>query len=35
MTSPPVPQPKQWKNPRSPLTVNDGVFSVWKGQSPL
>ena len=35
MTSPPTPQPKQWKNPLSPLTWNDGVFSPWNGQSPF
>ena len=34
-TSPPAPQPKQWKNPLSRLTWNDGVFSPWNGQSPL
>src|SRR5262245_537324 len=33
-TSPCAPQPKQWKNPRSSLTVNDGVFSAWNGQRP-
>src|SRR5262252_4740530 len=33
-TSPCAPHPKQWKNPRSSLTVKDGVFSAWKGQSP-
>jgi len=33
-TSPCSPQPKQWKKPRSSLTVNDGVFSAWNGQSP-
>ena len=26
-TSPPTPQPKQWKNPRSGSTLKDGVFS--------
>jgi len=34
-TSPPTPQPKQWKNPLSRLTWNDGVFSPWNGHSPL
>src|SRR5438477_12065409 len=34
-TSPPAPQPKQWKNPLSGLTWNDGVFSEWNGQRPL
>ena len=34
-TSPPVLQPKQWKKPLSRFTVNDGDFSLWKGQSPL
>src|SRR5262249_22038372 len=33
--SPPAPQPKQWKMPRFGLTVNDGVFSAWKGQRPF
>ena len=35
MTSPPTPQPKQWKTPLSPLTWNDGVFSPWNGHSPF
>jgi hypothetical protein len=35
ITSPPTPQPKQWKNPFSPLTWNDGVFSPWNGHSPF
>jgi hypothetical protein len=35
MTSPPSPQPKQWKNPRVGVTWNDGDFSSWKGQSPF
>ena len=35
MTSPPTPQPKQWKNPLSRLTWNDGVFSPWNGHSPF
>ncbi len=34
-TSPPTPQPKQWKKPLSRLTWNDGVFSPWNGQRPL
>ena len=34
MTSPWAPQPKQWKKPLSSFTVNDGVFSLWKGQRP-
>ncbi|HAQ56082.1 MAG TPA: hypothetical protein DCR44_01565 [Acholeplasmatales bacterium] len=29
------PQPKQWKMCFSGDTKNDGVFSLWKGQSPL
>src|SRR5437899_4551009 len=33
--SPPAPQPKQWKMPRLGLTVKEGVFSAWKGQSPF
>ena len=33
-TSPPTPQPKQWKSCFSSSTVNEGVFSEWKGQSP-
>src|SRR4030095_1079641 len=35
ITSPPAPQPKQWKRPFSSLTVRDGVFSEWKGHKPL
>src|SRR5207245_8021225 len=35
MTSPPSPQPKQWKYPRAGLTWNDGVFSSWNGQRPF
>ena len=35
MTPPPSPQPKQWKNSREGFTLNDGVFSSWKGQSPF
>ena len=31
---PPTPHPKQWKNPRSALTENDGVFSLWNGHKP-
>ena len=34
MTSPPTPQPKQWKKPLSACTLNEGVFSVWNGQRP-
>jgi len=34
-TSPPTPQPKQWKMPFLGLTMNDGVFSPWKGQRPF
>jgi hypothetical protein len=33
--SPPTPQPKQWKMPFLGLTVNEGVFSAWKGQRPF
>src|SRR5438094_271631 len=33
--SPPTPQPKQWKMLFRGLTVNDGVFSAWNGQSPF
>ena len=35
MTSPLSLQPKQWKKPRAGLTLNDGDFSSWKGQSPF
>ena len=35
MTSPWAPQPKQWKKPFSSFTVKEGVFSLWKGQSPM
>ena len=35
MTSPPSWQPKQWKPPAAGLTLNDGVFSSWNGQSPF
>jgi hypothetical protein len=34
-TSPPTPQPKQWKMPFFGLTMNDGVFSPWNGQRPF
>ena len=33
--SPCSPQPKQCHVSRSGVTVNDGVFSAWKGQSPF
>src|SRR6059058_845577 len=33
--SPPTPQPKQWKIPFLGLTVKEGVFSPWNGQSPF
>jgi hypothetical protein len=33
--SPDAPHPKQWKKLPSGVTVNDGVFSVWNGHSPL
>ena len=35
ITSPPTPQPKQWKKPRSRLTLNEGVFSPWNGHRPF
>ena len=36
MTSPPVPQaPKQCQLCRSGETMNEGVFSLWKGQGAL
>ena len=35
MTSPPSPQPKQWKVFLDGLTLNDGVFSSWNGHSPF
>ena len=35
ITSPPTPQPKHLKNPLSPFTLNDGVFSPWNGHSPF
>ena len=34
-TSPPRPQPKHFQVSRAGVTVNDGVFSPWKGHSPL
>jgi hypothetical protein len=34
-TSPPTPQPKQWKTAGSERTLNDGVFSPWNGHSPF
>src|SRR5512138_3585191 len=34
-TSPPLLQPKQCQICRSGLTVKDGVFSAWNGQSPF
>ena len=34
-TSPATPQPKHLKIPFSGLTINEGVFSVWKGQQHL
>src|SRR3954447_13479284 len=34
IASPPLPQPKQWKNPSSSLTLNDPVFSAWNGHNP-
>ena len=33
--SPPTPQPKHLKMPLRGLTLKDGVFSAWKGQSPF
>ena len=35
ITSPPSPQPKQWKVPCVGRTLNDGVFSLWNGQRPF
>src|SRR5262245_40470193 len=35
MTSPPSPQPKQWKVPWVARTLNDGVFSSWNGHRPF
>src|SRR4051794_14870752 len=32
IASPCAPQPKQWENPLSSLTVKLGVFSLWNGQ---
>src|SRR5208337_5399642 len=34
-TSPPLPQPKQWKICLTGCTANDGVFSPWNGHSPV
>src|SRR6476469_4679466 len=34
-TSPPSPQPKHFHESRAGVTVNEGVFSPWKGQRPL
>ncbi|SII85798.1 Uncharacterised protein [Mycobacteroides abscessus subsp. abscessus] len=34
-TSPDSPQPKQWYIPTCGRTVNEGVFSSWKGHRPL
>jgi hypothetical protein len=33
-TLPPFPQPKHLKMPLAGETVNDGVFSLWKGHNP-
>jgi hypothetical protein len=35
MTSPPSPQPKQWKKFREGVTWNDGDLSSWKGHRPF
>ena len=35
MTSPPSPQPKQWKTLRDGVTWNDGDFSSWNGHRPF
>src|SRR5690606_2582768 len=35
MTSPPSPQPKQYQRLRAGVTLNEGVFSSWKGHRPL
>src|SRR5262245_37525862 len=35
MAVPPASQPKHLKLCRSAFTMNEGVFSAWKGQSPL
>jgi hypothetical protein len=32
---PPLPQPKQWQVPRAGDTMNEGVFSLWKGHKPF
>ena len=34
-TSPPSPQPKQWKAAGSWRTLNEGVFSWWNGHRPF
>ncbi len=34
-TSPPSPQPKQWKTAGSWRTLNDGLFSWWNGHRPF
>src|SRR5262249_49156550 len=34
MASPLLLQPKQYQNPMSGFTENDGVFSLWKGHNP-
>ena len=34
ITLPPLPQPKQWYICFEGETEKDGVFSLWKGQSP-
>jgi hypothetical protein len=33
--SPPTPHPKHLKMPLCGLTLKEGVFSEWKGQSPF
>src|SRR6516165_4097452 len=35
MTSPPSAQEKQYHRPRAGVTLNEGVFSSWKGHRPL
>ena len=35
MTSPPLAQEKQYQRPRAGVTLNEGVFSSWKGHSPF
>ncbi len=35
MTSPPSPQPKQWKVPWLERTLSEGVFSSWNGHRPF